>query len=115
MENYSVKDFRSLIVYKRTLQLYKVATTNEEYDEANRFKIKKAISKIAQYIAKSTGDCLYINSLIYDINKALKWTYEADKLLKTKGEKNELSQIRKMIFGLRKKMEEVKNENNYRC
>lgn len=108
MENYSVKDFRSLIIYKRTLQLYREATTNEYYDEADRFKIKKAISKIAQYIAKSTGDCLYLNSVIHDLNKALKWTYEADKLLKTKGEKNELTQIRRMIFGLKKKMEEVK-------
>lgn len=108
MENYSVKDFRSLIIYKRTLELYKVATTNDEYDEANVFKIKKAISRIAQYIAKSTGDCLYLNAVIYDLNKALKWTYEADKLLKTKVEKNELAQIRRMIFGLKKKMEEVK-------
>jgi hypothetical protein len=108
MENYFVKDFRSLIVYKRTLQLYKIATTNEDYDEADRFKMKKAISRIAQYIAKSTGDCLYVNFIIYDLNKALKWTYEADKLLKNKVEKNELSQIRKMIFGLKKKMEEVK-------
>lgn len=108
MENYSVKDFRGLIIYKRTLELYKVATTNEDYDEADRFKIKKAISRIAQYIAKSTGDCLYLNAVIYDLNKALKWTYEADKLLKTKVEKNELIQIRKMIFGLKKKMEEVK-------
>lgn len=107
MENYIVKDFRSLIVYKRTLELYKVATTNEDYDEADRVKIKKVISRIAQYIAKSTGDCLYLNSVIYDLNKALKWTYEADKLLKVKGEKNELLQIKKMIFGLKKKMEEV--------
>jgi len=108
MENYFVKDFRNLIVYKRTLELYKITTTNDEYDEANRFKVKKAISKIAQYIAKSVGDCLYINSAIYDLNKALKWIYEAEKLLKTKEEKNELLQIRKMIFGLKKKMEEVK-------
>lgn len=104
---YVVKDQRTLIVYKKTLELYK-STINDGkvYNIINLTKLKRSIIKIIGYIARSTGDCLYPNRVMYDIEKAIKWTYKTEVYLEGRHNK-EILEIRKILYGLKKKVEVI--------
>ncbi|MDB2102632.1 hypothetical protein PMW00_06290 [Clostridium paraputrificum] len=105
---YSVKSQRDLIAYKLTLDLYK-EVIKSDYPDTELFKLKKALNKIAGYISRAVGECLYPKTVIYNYKKSIKWVYIADKLLKVEHKKN-IVEVRKILFTLIKKLEEKMNE-----
>lgn len=108
---FSIRKFRELIPYKKAVSIFENILT-EDISKKDINDIRFQIAKICGYIAQSEGCRLYPNESKKHLNKALKWTSILEKsitginLLDTKKKeyKSEVSQIRKILIALSKKV-----------
>lgn len=109
METYYVKTFSNLNVYNRALQLYVDINKEKGMRDVEFYKLKKAVGKIASMIAKANGDCLYANYVKFDLKEAIKYANNAERLLEKLNLRNkdtykkEIDEIRRMIYGIKKR------------
>lgn len=105
MMEYRINTFRNLKCYERSLKLYKNIVDNDSYSYEEAQNIRLGLIKVMSYLAKSTGDGLYINSVKEDLRKSIEWADYTIRFLKYE-DKLEVIIIKKMICGLKRKMEE---------
>lgn len=105
MMEYRINTFRNLKCYERPLKLYKNIVDNDSYSYEEAQNIRLGLIKVMSYLAKSTGDGLYINSVKEDLRKSIEWADYTIRFLKYE-DKLEVIIIKKMICGLKRKMEE---------
>lgn len=99
---YRINNFRYLKCYERSLKLYKDIVDKNLYNYENAQNIRYGLVKIMTYLAKSTGDGLYINSVREDLRRAIKWADYTIKFLDYE-DKLEVIVIKKMIVALRQR------------
>lgn len=99
---YRINNFRNLKCYERSLRLYKNIVEKDYYNYEEAQNIRYGLAKVMTYLAKSTGDGLYINSVKEDLRRATKWTNYTIEFLNYE-DKLEIIIIRKMIVALRKR------------
>lgn len=108
---YSIKNFRTLVAYKKTMNLFSNICNKEYKDKIQLTKLKREIGKVGAMIAKSEGDALYPNYKLYDLKEGINHCYKSEKLLKDmdidnkEGYLKSINEIRKILFGLKKKEE----------
>lgn len=102
---YRINNFRNLKCYQRSLELYKSIVDKNLYIYEEAQNIRYGLTKIMTYLAKSTGDGLYINSVKEDLRKSIQWADYTIRFLNYE-DKLEVIIIKKMICGLKKKIEE---------
>lgn len=108
---FSIRKFRELIPYKKAVSIFKNILT-EDVSEKEINDIRFQVAKICGYIAQSEGCRLYPNETKKHLNRALKWTSMLEKSItkvnildsKKKEYKSEVSQIRKLLIALSKKL-----------
>lgn len=108
---FSIRKFRELIPYKKAISIFQNIST-EDISEKDINDIRFQVAKICGYIAQSEGCRLYPNESKKHLNKALKWTNILEKSItginllntKKKSYKVEVSQIRKILIALSKKV-----------
>lgn len=102
---YRINNFRNLKCYERSLKLYKNIVDNDLYSYEDAQNIRYGLTKIMTYLAKSTGDGLYIKSVKEDLRKAINWSDYTIRFLSYE-DRIEGIIIKKMICGLKRKMAE---------
>ncbi|MDU5108533.1 hypothetical protein [Clostridium sp.] len=108
---FSIRKFRDLIPYKKAISIFENILT-EDICEKDINDIRIQVAKICGYIAQSQGCILYPNESKKHLNKALKWTSILEKSItklnisdaRNKEYKSEVSQIRKILIAIRKKV-----------
>lgn len=109
---YRVNNFRKLKCYQFSLELYAKIINEKKGMHEEALKIRYGLVKVMSYLAKSTGDILYAKAVIYDLKKAIKWIDYSLEYIDAKY-RDELIRIKKMVLGLKKKVEENKDGSNY--
>lgn len=107
MMKYKVNNFRNLKCYQRLLCLYKKILLEDKYSYDEAKKILEGICNVMRYLAKSTGDELYINSVINDLRNAIRWIEYTIPLLSYE-DRMDMVITKKMIYSLKKSVEEKK-------
>lgn len=102
---YRINNFRNLKCYERSLRVYKNIVEKDSYNYEEAQNIRYGLTKVMSYLAKSTGDGLYINSVKEDLRKAMEWSDYTVKFLNYE-DRLEVLIIKKMICGLKKKIGE---------
>lgn len=84
------------------MKLYKDIVDKDLYNYEDAQNIRYGLVKIMTYLAKSTGDGLYINSVRENLRRAIKWADYTIKFLDYE-DKLEVIVIKKMIVALRQR------------
>ncbi|WP_460292787.1 hypothetical protein [Clostridium tertium] len=99
---YRINNFRNLKCYERSLRVYKNIVEKDSYNYEEAQNIRYGLAKVMTYLAKSTGDGLYINSVKEDLRRAIKWSDYTIRFLNYE-DKLEVIVIKRMIVALRKR------------
>lgn len=107
---YWINDYKQLMVYKKLIYLFS-ELLKQDFKTNEIHEIRKCVGKIGGYISRATGVALFPAHSTYYYGKSISWTFKLEKLLKEskiseekrKEFSKDISEIKKMLFGLKKR------------